>query len=246
MVRWLSGSRRTVVVLAMAFIVPIAAWAQARSAPATAAQLTPFARDKAETLLREKLPCVGCHTLDAKGGKLAPELATVRSRREAAYIARVVADPQATVPGTIMPRTPMPSEWRALIVRYLGGDAMLAATFTPPKATLGVTDTVGATLYARFCTGCHGPNGRGDGPNASSLPVPPARHASSEAMSARSDDDLYDTIAGGGAIMNRSARMPVYGETLSPVQIRALVRHIRSLCRCAGPSWSTDNRAAPK
>jgi mono/diheme cytochrome c family protein len=247
MVEWLFGSRCAVVVLAMAFIVPIEASAQTRSAPVLATQLTPFARDKAETLVRERLPCLGCHTLDAKGGKLAPELATVRSRREAAYVARVVADPQGTVPGTIMPRTPMPSEWRALIVRYLGGDAtMLAATSAPPKAALGLADTVGATLYARFCTGCHGPNGRGDGPNASSLPVPPARHASSEAMSARSDDDLYDTIAGGGAIMNRSARMPAYGETLSPVQIRALVRHIRSLCRCTGPSWSTDNRATPK
>ena len=65
-------------------------------------------------------------------------------------------------------------------------------------------------------------------------------------MSARSDDDLYDTIAGGGAIMNRSPRMPAYGTTLAPAQIRALVRHIRTLCQCAGPSWSTDGAAVPK
>lgn len=241
------GSRRAVVILATTLIVPLAAPAQTRVAAAST-ELTPFAREKAETLLREQLSCVGCHTLGAKGGKLAPELTTVRSRRDAAYIARIVTDPQATVPGTIMPRTPMPSQLRALIVRYLGGDdALVEGTFpTSVKPAVGASDTTGATLYARFCTGCHGPNGRGDGPNASSLPVPPARHASSEAMSARSDDDLYDTIAGGGAIMNRSPRMPAYGETLAPAQIRALVRHIRSLCRCAGPSWSTDNRTAPK
>jgi mono/diheme cytochrome c family protein len=65
-------------------------------------------------------------------------------------------------------------------------------------------------------------------------------------MSTRSDDALYDTIAGGGAIMNRSPRMPAYGTTLSPVQIRALVRHIRSLCGCQGPSWSTDGQGTAK
>jgi mono/diheme cytochrome c family protein len=46
--------------------------------------------------------------------------------------------------------------------------------------------------------------------------------------------------------MNRSPRMPAYGTTLSPAQIRALVRHIRSLCQCRGPGWSTDGQASPK
>jgi len=210
--------------------------------------VSPFARAKAEALFRDQLPCLGCHTLDGKGGKLAPELATVRSRRDPAYIARVVADPQGAVQRTLMPHTPMPHAWRVLIVRYLGGDASLidASTAGPKAGPGGPTDSTGATLYARYCTGCHGSQGRGDGPNAGSLPVPPARHASKEAMSARSDDALYDTIAGGGAIMNRSPRMPAYGTTLSPAQIRALVRHIRSLCGCQGPSWSADGQGMAK
>ncbi len=57
-------------------------------------------------------------------------------------------------------------------------------------------------------------------------------------MGARGDDALFDTIGGGGAIMNRSARMPAFGGTLTSVQIRALVRRIRILCRCEGPAWS--------
>ena len=40
--------------------------------------------------------------------------------------------------------------------------------------------------------------GRGDGPNARDLPVRPTAHANATAMSARSDDVLFDTIAGGG------------------------------------------------
>jgi len=246
--RWLAGSRRTAHYLtATLLLTPPVAWAQA-SAARPGIELTPFARAKAESLLRNQLPCLGCHTLDGKGGTLAPELATVRNRRDAAYIARMITNPQATVPGTLMPHTPMPQKWRALIVRYLGGDATIvdAAPAVSRVAPGGPADSSGATLYAHYCTGCHGPQGRGDGPNAASLPVPPARHASKDAMSARPDDALYDTIAGGGAIMNRSPRMPAYGTTLTTAQIRALVRHIRSLCQCQGPSWSTDGQASPK
>jgi mono/diheme cytochrome c family protein len=208
---------------------------------ATASALTPFARDKAETLIRTQLPCLGCHALNGAGGKLAPELGTVRERRDAAYVARIVSDPQRTVPGTIMPQTPMPDAWRSLVIRYLGGTTL----GTPARPSVAVlADSNGAALYARFCTGCHGAVGKGDGPNAVSLPVPPAKHASRDAMASRPDDSLYDTIAGGGAIMNRSPRMPAYGTTLAPSQIRALVRHIRTLCQCNGPSWSTDGGAS--
>ena len=62
-------------------------------------------------------------------------------------------------------------------------------------------------------------------------------------MSLRSDDALYDTIAAGGAVMNRSARMPAFGGSLQPAQIRALVAHVRRLCACDGPPWSRG--AAP-
>ena len=246
--RWLADSRLTALYfIATTLLTPLLMQAQGSSA-ALASELTPYAREKAEALLRDQLPCLGCHTLDGKGGKLAPELATVRARRDAAYVARVVVDPQATVAGTLMPHTPMPHEWRTLIVRYLGGDATIANAAGPvPRIdTAAHVDSTGAMLYARYCTGCHGPQGRGDGPNATSLPIPPARHASKDAMSARPDDALYDTIAGGGAIMNRSPRMPAYGTTLSPAQIRALVRHIRSLCQCQGPAWSTDGQGTPK
>ena len=215
---------------------------QGTTAGSPSAALTPFARAKAKSLLSDALPCLGCHALSGAGGKLAPDLATVRNRRDAAYIARVVADPQGTVPGTLMPHTPMPAEWRALVVRYLGGAALGANA----PAVAAAADSNGAALYAKFCTGCHGAQGNGDGPNAASLPVPPAKHASRDAMALRPDDSLYDTIAGGGAIMNRSPRMPAYGTTLSSAQIRALVRHIRSLCRCSGPAWSTDGTSAPK
>jgi mono/diheme cytochrome c family protein len=225
------------------FVSATPALAQVTATAAQSNALTPFARAKTEALLAAQLPCLGCHALNGAGGKLAPDLATVRERRDGAYIARIVSDPQGTVPGTLMPHTPMPAEWRALVVRYLGGSPLggtVKPTVTSPP------DANGATLYAKFCTGCHGARGNGDGPNAASLPVAPAKHASRDAMSLRPDDSLYDTISGGGTIMNRSPRMPAYGTTLTPAQIRALVRHIRTLCQCSGPSWSTDGMGAPR
>ncbi len=226
-------------------ILPVGRVASQRAPSGGVEPLTPFARQKAERLLRDKLSCLGCHRLGADGGGLAPSLDSVSARRSPAYIAAIITDPQRTVPGAAMPRTAMPSSERSLIIRYLGGDPAAAP---PPAAVTNAvtnaatnsarTDTSVAALYGRWCAGCHGAKGNGDGPNAPNLPVAAAKHADARTTALRSDDALYDTVHGGGAIMNRSARMPAFGGTLSPQEIRALVRYIRSLCRCEGPSWS--------
>ncbi|HEX6315035.1 MAG TPA: c-type cytochrome, partial [Gemmatimonadaceae bacterium] len=213
---------------------PGVSWAQAPSA---------FATQKAETLLREHLPCLGCHTLRGEGGSIGPDLTTVRDRRSPAYIAAMIRDPQRVVPGSVMPQTRMPESTRQLITSYLSalpGNGVAEPSPSSPGAsnTPGAPD--GAALYAKWCAACHGATGKGDGPNAARLPVKPAEHASREAMSARPDDSLYDTIAAGGLVMNRSPRMPAFGATLTAAEIRALVRHIRTLCRCQGPGWSRN------
>ncbi|MGQ0767436.1 MAG: c-type cytochrome [Gemmatimonadota bacterium] len=154
----------------------------------------------------------------------------------------MTTDPQRVAPGSAMPRPLIDSATRELLVRYLsaqpgsGSDTVSGAIGSP-------TSDAGATLYARFCAACHGTSGRGDGPNARYLPKPPAAHSSAELMSRRSDDALFDTISGGGAIMNRSPRMPAFGGSLNPSEISGLVRHIRNLCRCEGPSWARDRGA---
>ncbi|MFN8573467.1 MAG: c-type cytochrome [Gemmatimonadaceae bacterium] len=198
-------------------------------------------------MLRTQLPCLGCHTLAGDGGVIGPDLTTVRERRSSAYIGAMVNDPQRVVPGSAMPRTAMTPALRDLIVSYLTSlpTGRPAPDAAPPTPNAVASPADGAGLYQRWCASCHGASGRGDGPNASHLPVRPAVHASRDAMSLRSDDALYDTIAGGGLIMNRSARMPAFGATLSDAQIRTLVAYIRSLCGCQGPAWSRDG-ATPK
>ena len=202
-------------------------------------RLPPFARAKAAALLRDHLPCLGCHELGGEGGRVGPSLSRLRGSRTAAFVVRMMRDPQRELPGTIMPRTLADTATQTLIARYLTGrdptDPAGPAVARPPDAT---GDTTAAARYARSCAPCHGARGRGDGPNARFLPVPPTRHADAGYMSARSDDALYDAIAAGGAVMGRSPRMPGFGATLTPAEIRGLVRYLRGLCRCEGPVWA--------
>lgn len=224
------------------------------AAPTDTAALSPFARAKAEALLRDRLPCRGCHRIGADGGTIGPDLSTVTSRRTRDEIERMIRDPQGMVPAAAMPRVAMPDDWVRLIADYLGGPGSPAgvtragairptpktAMPRPPRPKpLGLPP---AELYARFCAACHGAQGGGDGPNAVHLPVPPARHADSVTMATRPDDSLYDAIAGGGWIMGKSPTMPPFGATLAPDDIRGLVKHIRELCRCTGPAWSRDGK----
>jgi mono/diheme cytochrome c family protein len=223
----------------VAWLVMVAGLCAATARAQGTAPLSAFSRAKAETMLREQLPCLGCHKLNGEGGSIGPDLTTVRQRRAAAYVAAMVADPQRVVPGSAMPRIAMPDATRELITRYLASQTGSAEGGVPTPAALAAQQAPdGAALYAKWCAACHGVTGRGDGPNAPNLPVKPAAHASKEVMSARPDDSLFDTIAAGGAVMNRSPRMPPFGKTLSNEEIRALVRHIRSLCGCEGPAWS--------
>lgn len=239
-------SRPLAVVLLIA-----SSWAAPSFAQVAAAPLSAFARAKATALLRDKLPCLGCHALGAEGGRIAPELGTAHTRLTASEVAAMIDDPTRARPGAAMPRTVLPPRQRDLIVRFLSEGARRAtgAAKSPAPATAPVVPTPttpdGAALYVRWCAACHGPQGRGDGFNRPHLPKPPTDHTRAAEMSARSDDALYDTIASGGAVMGRSPRMPAFGATLSPAEIGALVRHMRRLCQCEGPAWSRDGKRKP-
>ena len=189
-----------------------------------------------------RLPCMGCHRFRGAGGRVGPDLTDVPRRRTPEYIAAIIDDPERVVRGTIMPRTVMTPERRALIIATLIGTTV---DRVPPKrdaaqALSAVRQIDGIALYARYCAACHGAQGAGDGPNAAFLPVAPAVHRDARLMSSRTDDRLFDAIYGGGYPLGRSAAMPGFGATLSRGEIWSLVTYLRALCRCKPPSWSTD------
>jgi mono/diheme cytochrome c family protein len=232
------------------FLCPTVAPAQS-TAPAPRPQaVSLFGAAKARALMRDRLPCAGCHAFEGKGGQIGPDLSHVADRRPAEYVRRMIDDPQRTVPGSIMPKVPMAGATRELIIAYLtrSGAAPSRARDDPGQRGARVAGRSGIpaaardapTLYSRYCAPCHGAEGRGDGPNAAYLPVRPAPHADRAYMSRRSDDRLFDAIYSGGYPLGRSVTMPAYGETLARPEVWSLVRYLRELCRCSGPVWSTD------
>jgi mono/diheme cytochrome c family protein len=188
-------------------------------------------------LLERKLSCLGCHTLNGKGGRIGPDLTVVGARLDAAAIRKQIQQPRA-----LMPRQPLPPSNLDLIVAYLTEQRGLVRTPVQLIAMPAGNGSRAEQLYQQRCASCHGTVGQGDGPNATYLDRPPARHADGNAMRVRTDDRLFDAIYAGGAIMGGSARMPAFGETLSAEDIRLLVKHIRQLCRCQQPAWADGAR----
>ncbi len=118
-----------------------------------------------------------------------------------------------TPPGQTVPVTgvepPMPSRIRA------------GRTLTNPVVLTERSIGNGKTLFRIYCTPCHGPQGKGDGPVAGKLTAPPDLR--SDDVKKRADGFLYATIRNGGVIM------PGYRHALSPRERWDLVNYVRHL-----------------
>ncbi len=207
--------------------------------------LSPFAMRKAETLVRDRWSCLGCHQLGEEGGRIGPRLDGIAERLRPEYVRALIHDPASLAPGTVMPASLEQPDRLDLIASFLllrdgpwtGSDPVAGLPEPPPPDTAPGTGT-----YLDLCASCHGVRGDGDGFNAPFLPAPPSAHSDSAAMSLRPDDTLYDGIHAGGWILGKSHRMPAFGASLGDRETRELVSYIRTLCRCRGPAWSRDGR----
>ena len=87
----------------------------------------------------------------------------------------------------------------------------------------------GRALFAAHCAECHGATGKGDGPGAKIVRTPMTDFTNAAAMANRDDRFLAEIIQKGGSQFGRSNAMPAWGMKFSDEEIRALVKHIRSL-----------------
>jgi cbb3-type cytochrome c oxidase subunit III len=91
----------------------------------------------------------------------------------------------------------------------------------------------GRKLFVFYCTGCHGPQGKGDGLNADTLRVRnnirPRNLTDSAYFAPKTDQEIYDVIALGGGHMGKSIFMPGWTYTLKPEEIKDLASYVRVL-----------------
>ena len=102
---------------------------------------------------------------------------------------------------------------------FVLGGTLVVLVFLPSRAR---SDEASATLYKQKCASCHGPDGKGETSAGKAMKV---RSFADPAVVAMSDDELT------GVITNGKGKMPKYGASLKPEQVKALVEYCRSLAK---------------
>jgi mono/diheme cytochrome c family protein len=83
----------------------------------------------------------------------------------------------------------------------------------------------GEPIYQRYCSGCHGADGRGGGKNFMPHVGALTKKGYTELLE---DDYLARIITEGGAAYGKSAFMPAFKTALSPQDIADVIAYVRS------------------
>ncbi len=139
------------------------------------------------------------------------------------------------VTGVIWRRVRWPALGMAVVIEVLAmphlGLLFVAAYptsfFTSPTEFAATAIVHGARLFAANCVVCHGAEGRGDGPAARSLPLPPA-DLTADHFRAHSDGDVYWFISHGFMTPDGAIAMPRFAGVLSSEAIWHLIDYLRA------------------
>jgi mono/diheme cytochrome c family protein len=114
--------------------------------------------------------------------------------------------------------------------------ALMAAVTRPAAAQARASLqslTGGTELFLAGCAGCHGPDGAGmpDSTVGFEKPATFPDFSQCDQSSPEFESGWRAVIHDGGPARGFSPIMPAFGDLLTPAQIDALVKHVRSLCR---------------
>jgi mono/diheme cytochrome c family protein len=145
---------------------------------------------------------------------------------------------ESTMEDLMLKRLLLPVLAAALLVSMGYAQSSTNATITVKKTTA----TSGQQMYFNYCASCHGVNGKGDGPAAAALKMPPTDLT---ALSRNNHGEFPEThivtvLEYGSEIPSHgSAGMPVWGpilgkiETVNPqvkqLRISNLIRYLKTL-----------------
>lgn len=110
----------------------------------------------------------------------------------------------------------MNRKWNVPIV---ASAALVALVLLPSNA---LPDEASAKLYKQKCASCHGPDGKAETSAGKAMKV---RSFADPDVAKMSDDELAEVITNG------KGKMPKYGSSLKPDQVKSLVEYCRSLAK---------------
>jgi mono/diheme cytochrome c family protein len=100
------------------------------------------------------------------------------------------------------------------------------------SSNVSPADAEAHDIFDHVCAMCHGPNGRGDGPNGMSLNPRPRDYTDKAWQKTVTDDELRKAILEGGPAVGKSAAMPPNPNLRGkPEVVDALVKIVRSYGR---------------
>jgi cytochrome c6 len=113
----------------------------------------------------------------------------------------------------------MEKNWTRITKVSIGAAALAALAFVSVPAQ---AQDAGAATYKTKCAACHGADGKGETSIGKTNKI---RDLSSADVQQQSDADLT------GIITTGKGKMPAYGKSLKPDQVKELVTYIRSLAK---------------
>ena len=112
-------------------------------------------------------------------------------------------------------------------LRLLLVPAYPTSFYHSPNGFAATSIVHGETLFSSNCAACHGAEGRGDGPLASTLPVPPADLTAGH-LWGHSDGELFWWLTDGITAPDGQPAMPGFAATLSADDRWALIDYVRA------------------
>ena len=106
-------------------------------------------------------------------------------------------------------------------------EAYPTSYYTSPTGFTAASVVQGTALYPQHCARCHGVEGRGDGPDASRLPVPPADLTAAHLWE-HADGEMFWWLLHGMEAPDGTQAMPGFAGVLSDEQRWALIDAVRA------------------
>ncbi len=177
--------------------------------------------------------CLGCHTIEENGKLIGgPQSAALQKsgqRYDKDWLFRFGLNPQDFTPhsGEFLADATEP-QLRA-VIGYLMvqgvPDFQYYEPWTSGEFEMASVDR-GKVVYREYCSQCHGPTGKGDGPAASGLEPKPAIHANIP-FEKLPIEYLYNVINHGGPAVGKSPNMPYWNLTIGQQGVADVIAYLK-------------------